>query len=85
MDQQELMKAIMAIQRDTSLTDGEKARRRQELLSGKFQEDHQVKPEEESGSEDAKKAPVRYAQAEEEEEDEEVGLGGGGARQRRSR
>lgn len=72
MDQQELMKAIMAIQRDTSLTDGEKARRRQELLSGKFQEDHQVKPEEESGSEDAKKAPVRYAQAEEEEEDDNI-------------
>ena len=72
MDQQELMKAIMAIQRDTSLTDGEKARRRQELLSGKFQEDHQVKPDEESVSEDAKKAPVRYAQAEEEEEDDNI-------------
>ena len=80
MDQQQLMKAIMAIQRDTSLTDEEKARRRQELLSGNFKsegpdtkrnEATAVKPEE-SGSEDTRKAPVRYAQAEEEEDDDNV-------------
>jgi hypothetical protein len=38
MDQQKLMKAIMAIQNDTSLTDVEKAKKRQELMSGKFVE-----------------------------------------------
>jgi hypothetical protein len=36
MDQQKLMKAIMAIQNDISLNDVEKAKKRQELLSGKF-------------------------------------------------
>lgn len=36
--QQRLVKAILAIQNDSSLTDEEKARRRQELLSGKWSE-----------------------------------------------
>ena len=34
--QQRLVKAILAIQNDSSLTDEEKARKRQELLTGKW-------------------------------------------------
>ena len=36
MDQQELMKKIMEIQRDPSLTDAEKAIKRQEVMAGKW-------------------------------------------------
>jgi hypothetical protein len=36
MDQQQLMKKIMEIQRDPKLTDAEKAIKRQELLTGKW-------------------------------------------------
>jgi E3 ubiquitin-protein ligase UHRF1 len=36
LDQQQLLKAIMAIQADTSLTAEQKARKRQDLMSGKF-------------------------------------------------
>jgi len=36
MDQKELMAKIMAIQRDPSLTDAEKASRRQQLMAGKW-------------------------------------------------
>ena len=36
MDQAELTKKIIAISRDTSLTEAEKAQKRQELLSGKW-------------------------------------------------
>ena len=36
MDQQQLMKKIMEIQRDPKLTDAEKASKRQELLTGKW-------------------------------------------------
>lgn len=38
-DQQELMKRIMEIQKDPNLTDDEKAIKRQQLLSGKWMEE----------------------------------------------
>ena len=81
MDQQQLMKAILAIQGDSSLTDEEKAHRRQQLLSGKFKStDHEskreeaepVKSEDENGTEDTRKAPVQYAQVEEEDEEDNI-------------
>jgi predicted lysophospholipase L1 biosynthesis ABC-type transport system permease subunit len=34
--QQKLLKAIMAIQKDASLTEDEKAKKRQDLLAGKW-------------------------------------------------
>jgi len=36
MDQQELMKRIMEIQKDPKLSDAEKATKRQELMTGKW-------------------------------------------------
>jgi len=80
MDQQTMMKAIMAIQADSTLSAEEKARKRQDLLSGKF---HQAPPR--KASEEAEKKVVtspggtkraaQYAgtkvEEDEDEEDEE--------------
>lgn len=50
MDPAELTRRIMAIQRDTSLTEEQKAKKRQELMSGKWaQKPEEEEPEEKKG------------------------------------
>jgi hypothetical protein len=53
MNQQKLVKAIMAIQNDPNLTDEEKAKRRQDLLSGKWSESDAPSKKQEKGASEA--------------------------------
>jgi hypothetical protein len=47
--QMELRKRIMKIMMDPTLTDAEKAQRRQDLMSGKWSDDQEEKPGEQQG------------------------------------
>ena len=53
MNQQKLVKAIMAIQNDPNLTDEEKAKKRQDLLSGKWSDSDAPSKKQEKGVSEA--------------------------------